>query len=354
MRIWLYSALCLLCSAAAFGQKDTVAQVQWIYGLYADAYLLARMPDAGDSRVQPFLYNFNRDLEPAMNLGLARVGVRHRLFRGNLALQAGTYVNDNYAAEPHWVRPLAEANLGVALSTRHRIWLDVGIMPSHIGFEGAVAIDNATLTRSILAENSPYYLAALKLSWQPDSVWEVAALICNGWQRIRPVPGNTLPGFGTQLICRPRRGMTINWSTFIGTDDPDSTRRVRVFNNFYGLFALGTKWSITAGFDVGLQQQNKGSGHMDVWLSPALIARWAPVWRLAMAARAEYYRDGQGVIIADSPRWGCGIIGASFNIDLWLSRQLLFRTEGRWLGGSATDAPQVFMVVGSVALKIGG
>jgi hypothetical protein len=36
-------------------------------------------------------------------------------------------------------------------------------MPSHIGFESAIGKDCATLTRSILADNSPYYEAGVKI-----------------------------------------------------------------------------------------------------------------------------------------------------------------------------------------------
>lgn len=355
MRIWLCSiALMGALPLTVCGQADSLPRPLITWSLYTDLYIGARVPSGADHHLAPFLYNFNRTGTLAVNLALARVGLTHRRIRANVAVHAGTYVNDNYASEPEWLRPFSEVSVGAALDRKKRMWLDAGIIPSHIGFESAVGMDNANLTRSLLAENSPYYLAGARLTWRPDTVWEVAALVCNGWQRIRPVPGNTLPGFGTQLVVRPRTGMALNWSTFIGTDDPDSTRRVRFFNNLYGLLALGPKWSLTAGFDVGMQQHSKGSGAMDVWLSPVLIARWTPLWRLALAARAEYYRDGQGVIVADGPRWGGGIVGASVNVDLWLTRHLALRTEGRWLGGTQAGAPQVFTLVAMLALKVGG
>ncbi len=38
-------------------------------------------------------------------------------------------------------------------------------MPSHIGFESAVGSDCWNLTRSILAENSPYFESGIKLNY---------------------------------------------------------------------------------------------------------------------------------------------------------------------------------------------
>jgi hypothetical protein len=36
-------------------------------------------------------------------------------------------------------------------------------MPSHIGFESVISADCWTLTRSLLAENSPYYETGMRL-----------------------------------------------------------------------------------------------------------------------------------------------------------------------------------------------
>lgn len=164
--------------------------------------------------------------------------------------------------------------------------MDAGIFPSHIGFESAVSADNPTLTSSLLAENSPYYLAGAKLSWAPSGKWELAALVLNGWQRIQRVPDSSLPSLGTQVTYSPSPATTLHWSTFIGTDDPDPTRRMRYFNNLYGQFQLSPKVSLITGFDVGVQQQAKWSPDLDLWLSPVAIGR--------LACRGEYYQDKRG------------------------------------------------------------
>lgn len=140
---------------------------------------------------QPFLYNYNRYNEFNLNFGLIKLNVTQTKYRANLGLQAGTYVIDNYAAEPAPLQHIYEGNAGFSLNKKNNLWLDAGIFNSHIGFESVLSKDNRTLTRSILGENTPSYLAGAKLTYNPNEHWEMAAIFCNGWQRIKKVAGNT-------------------------------------------------------------------------------------------------------------------------------------------------------------------
>ena len=77
----------------------------------------------------------------------------------------GNYARYNLSGEPDWAKYIYEANVGFRLSKKQNIWIDAGIMPSHIGFESAISADCWTLTRNILAENSPYYESGVKLGY---------------------------------------------------------------------------------------------------------------------------------------------------------------------------------------------
>ncbi|WP_101446642.1 porin [Pontibacter ramchanderi] len=309
---------------------------------------------------QPFLYNHNRHNEFNLNLGLARAAVEHNRYRGALALQVGTYASDNYAAEEEVMRHVFEANAGIALDRQAKLWLDAGIMGSHIGFESAISADNLTLSRSLLAENSPYFLSGAKFSYSPTPNWTLAALVVNGWQRIRRVPGNSLPSFGTQVNYAPHDNLTFNWSTFIGTDDPDATRRMRYFNNFYGQFGLGEKYTLIAGFDIGVQQESKGSSHYHTWYSPVLIAQYklSDIW--AIAARAEHYSDRNEVIItAPVSTNGFRASGLSTNVDYHPHPNVVCRVEARWLKGRGnifekeeTATSNNFTLLSSIAIRL--
>lgn len=230
-RIWgCYVLLFLLISVPLFGQKDSISSLKkadlTISGVVDLFYGYDFNLPEGKTRL-PFLCNHNRHNQVALNLGLVKFALTKERLRSNLALHAGAYSVDNYADEPGILKYVFEANAGVLLSKKGNVWLDAGVLPSHIGFESAISPDNLTLTRSILAENTPYFLTGGKVSFQTSEKWFFSGLIFNGWQRITNVEGSTKPSFGTQVVYRPKDNVLVNWSTFQGSDDPDATRRRR-------------------------------------------------------------------------------------------------------------------------------
>ncbi|MGQ0829795.1 MAG: porin [Bacteroidota bacterium] len=306
---------------------------------------------------QNFLYNHNRHNEFNLNMGIIKVAVEHTKYRANIALQAGTYPTDNYAAEPAMLKHVYEANAGISLSKKNNLWVDAGIFASHIGFESAISIDNWTLTRSLLADNTPYYLSGIKLTHTTKNL-ELVALVCNGWQRIQKVQGNSLPSFGTQIKYSHDKKIMFNWSTFIGTDSPDSTRKMRYFNNFYGQFQFNKKIGLIAGFDIGFQQFAKGSSNYNTWSSPVVIIKYSFNDYWATAIRGEYYSDNKGVIIPTFTINGFQTSGTSLNIDYTPQENVMCRLEGRLLNskdkifeyGNKIINDNYF-IAGSIAIK---
>ncbi len=298
---------------------------------FVDAYYVYdfNQPDVGPR--QNFLFNYNRHNEFNINLGLIKLNVLHAKYRANIALHAGTYANDNYAAEPGLLKNIFEANVGIALNGKNNLWLDAGVFPSNLGFESAISIENMTLTRSLVAESSPYFLSGAKITYTLNEQWELVGLISNGWQRIQRVEDSSLPSFGTQISFRPDESLTLNWSTFIGTDDPDSTRRMRYFNNFYGIFQLTEKINLIAGFDYGIQQESNNLIIYDKWLAPVVIAQYSINKNWNTAVRAEYYQDQAEVIISTATADGFNTTGFSWNIDYMPTPNVACRLETRWL-----------------------
>jgi hypothetical protein len=307
---------------------------------------------------QPFLYNHNRHNEFNVNLALIKLKISHEKYRSNLAFQSGTYVHDNYANEEKLIQFIHEANIGISLNKKNNLWLDAGVFPSHIGFESAISIDNMNLTRSLLAENSPYFLSGLKITHNPSKKVELAALVLNGWQRIQRLEGNSMPSFGTQIAYTANDKIMFNWSTFIGTDDPDSTRRIRYFNNFYSKIKLNKKIDFIVGFDLGIQQKNFKSSAYNIWYSPVFITQIAlnKTWKTAI--RAEYYDDENEVIINTSTLNGFKTLGFSLNFDYQATENLFCRIESRYFNSKdkifqnqGNTSNSNFIIAGSLALK---
>ncbi|MBK8565534.1 MAG: porin [Saprospiraceae bacterium] len=307
-----------------------------LFSGYAEPYYAYDFGQPDNHNRPGFIYSHNRSNEVNLNLGYLKAGYSASNVRANLALATGTYMNANLAAEPGVLRNIFEANAGVKLSKNSETWLDAGIFGSHIGFESAIGKDCWTLTRSLMAENSPYYESGVKLSHTTaDGQWFLSALLLNGWQRIQRVDGNNTPAFGTQITFKPSANVTLNSSSFIGSDKPDDVRQMRYFHNFYGIFQLNEKWAATLGFDIGAEQVSKGDSEKNTWYSPVLLLKYAPGGKWSVTGRAEYYSDENGVIIATGTPNGFKTLGFSMNVDCAIRPNVLWRIEGR--GFSSED-----------------
>lgn len=317
----------------ASAQKDTSASSVQFSG-YLETYYAYDFGNPLSHNRPGFIYSYNRHNEVNLNLGFVKANYQSEKVRANLALMAGNYVNANLAAEPGVLKNIFEANVGIKLSDKSNLWVDAGIFPSHIGFESAIGKDCWTLTRSLLAENSPYYESGAKLSYTTsDGKWLISALVLNGWQRIQRVDGNNTPGFGHQLTFKPTSTITLNSSSFIGNDKPDSIKQMRYFHNFFAQLQLTKKLGVIAGFDIGTEQKSKDSGEYNTWYSPVLIVKLSPSSSSSIAGRIEYYGDKNGVIIATGSPNGFQTLGYSVNFDKNIRDNVMWRIEARALSG---------------------
>ncbi|WP_028122551.1 porin [Epilithonimonas tenax] len=313
-------------SSLLLAQEEDVKPLK--ISAYAEVYYQYDFNNPKNNARPSFIYSHNRNNEVNLNLGFVKANYETERLRANLALAAGTYMNANYTAELGVLKNVYEANVGVKISKTQNLWIDAGIMPSHIGLESAISKDCWTLTRSLMAENSPYFETGAKISYTSTSgQWLLSGLVLNGWQRIQRVDGNSTIAFGHQLTYKPSDKITLNSSSFIGNDKPDSIRQMRYFHNLYGVFQVGKKWALTTGFDIGAEQKMKGSEQYNVWFSPVIIAKYAATDRLSFTARGEYYSDEKGIIIATGTENGFKTFGYSVNTDYWILPNLVWRTE---------------------------
>jgi len=315
----------------ALGQTDDKPSPFSVSG-YIETYYVYDFNKPENNTRPSFIYSYNRHNEVNLNLGFIRGSYNTDNVRANLALMTGTYANANLAAEPGVLKNIYEANAGVKLSSTKNLWIDAGIFSSHIGFESAIGKDCWNLTRSILADNSPYYEAGAKVSYTTDNgKWFLSGLLLNGWQRIQRVDGNSLPSFGTQITFKPSSSIIINSSSFIGTDKPDDARQMRYFHNLYGIFQLNEKIGLTVGFDIGAEEKSPTESATNVWYSPVVIIKDSLADKISLSARAEYYQDENGVIISTETPNGFKTIGFSLNADYAITPNAVWRIEARSL-----------------------
>lgn len=315
----------------ASAQIDT-SKSNLSFGGYAEVYYSYDLNQPADHNRPSFFYSHNRHNEFNLNLGFVKTAYNTERTRANFALAAGTYMNANYSAEPGVLKNIYEANAGIKICNTKNVWADAGIFASHIGFESAVSKDCWGLTRSILADNSPYYESGAKISYTTEnSKWFLSGLILNGWQHIQRPDDNNTPAFGTQITFTPNSKVILNYSTFIGNEKPDTSKQMRYFHNLYGMIHFTENFHVTAGFDYGMEQKTEGSSDYNNWFSPVLIIKVILDNRWAVTARVEYYMDKYGVIVATGTANGFQTAGYSLNIDYKIRDNAVWRIEGRTL-----------------------
>ncbi|WP_300604735.1 porin [Niabella sp.] len=331
--IWLALTAPFTAFQKAMAQTDTTATSLTVSG-YGEAFYSYDLGKPGHHIRQPFLYSYNRHNTFSINLALIKASYTTERSRGNIGLMAGSYSNDNMTAEKDGLKNIYEANAGVRLSKKRNLWIDAGILPSHIGWESAIGKDRQTLTRSIAADNSPYFETGARLSYTSDNgKWYLSGLVMNGWQRIERVQGNNTPAFGHQLTFKPSDKVTLNSSSFIGNDKPDSIRQMRYFHDLYGQFLLSPHVSLTLGFDIGMEQWATERNRYNTWYTPVVIASWFnEKWNIGL--RGEYFNDPAGVIITTGNLNGFKTWGYSLNIDRKITEQFVWRIEGRGFNSS--------------------
>jgi len=309
----------------------SMTQGPWTVRTIVDGYYTTTSPHTDSDTPYGFIYSYDTVNKPRLNLALCLVDYTHKNLRGEFGFHTGRYVDANYAAEPQQYHSIFSAFLGYQFMPN--AWVDVGVFPSHIGMESAIAKDNKALSRSLTADNTPYFESGARLSYAPNSKWSVAALALNGWQSIKDTNDNK--AFGTQIQYRPTPKLLLNSSTFFGNERPSGeAAQFRSFHNFYAIYDVSDTWQIAADLDMGWQEKagEAGSYSWHSWIlqtSHRLSDKWA------VCARAERYSDLSSVIISTP---GFQASGYSVNADYAINSNLLSRFELKTLQFDTVDS----------------
>jgi hypothetical protein len=274
-----------------------------------------------DNNQRPdFLYNFVRHNEFNINLAVLKANYQSDNIRANLALMGGNYAQYNLANEPAWAQVINEASVGVKL--HKKIWFDMGIMPSHIGFESWYGMDCWHLSRSILADNSPYFLTGGRITYELNKKMDIVFWATNGWQNVQREDRKKGLGLGLGVDHRPVEGWLIHYANYFGNEGVDLNRLLRFYNNFYTQFEKNN-WGITLGFDYGVQEAEFVD--FNEWYGITASVKRSLGQKFNVAGRYEYYSDPKAIIVNE----GMNVTGISANLDYKVVDNALFRLEIR-------------------------
>lgn len=336
-------------------QKKTAIQLSG----YAEVYYQYNSNGPVTNNDAAFVYSHDENKALSINLAFAKANLNTDRVRANLAVGFGSYMRANYAGEQGIYRQILEANIGWKMSKQANLWVDAGVFTSHIGFESAISRDCWTLSRSIAADNSPYFETGAKLSYtSPNEKWFLSALVLTGWQRIQMLKGNTSPSFGHQIQYKPNSKWTINSSSYIGNPTAGIVGVRRYFHNFYAIYQWSNRLGFIAGFDLGIKK-TKGISQQQTWYTPILMAQYSLTNKLKLALRTESYQDPNGVIIYTGTTSGFRVNGISLNADWAINQHLLWRVEFKHLQSrdaifikqTNTPTQQLFSAITSLGLS---
>jgi hypothetical protein len=301
------------------------------------------------NKMQNHIYNYNRHNEVNLNLGLVSIAYANNNVRGNVGLMAGTYSNANLSSEPNTLKNIYEANVGMML--KNNVWLDAGILPSHIGLESAIGKDNLTLTRSVAADNSPYFETGIRLSKTfENKKWYAAILLLNGWQNITRTSGVQSPSIGTQITYTPNSLLKINYSNYIGQAVQD---RFRIYNNIYSTYQINKKWQLAASFDYGADKKTSGlqKGENYNWYTAVIMAQLKLNAQHQLSMRAEIFNDPYFIMLASNYS-NCKSF--SCNYDYNISTDASIRIEPKYVISNSSDVAEknYFIFTTAMCLKL--
>ncbi len=317
------------------GQFDSISAFRnspWNLSGYCDFYLAKDQLGMLQNREYGNIVSYSKLGEIQLNLAMIKLAYQKNDLRSNFAIGAGTYMMKNLVNEPVGLRNLFEANIGIQLNKRNSTWFDVGVFPSHIGFESAIGFDCLNLTRSLLAENSPYYEAGCRLVGE-NKYFNWGIYVLNGWQTIYKSPGAQKGLDVGGQVNKKWRNFEFNYSNII-TSPFENSGGNRNFHNLFVKWQSRSNWNFVAGFDIG--SQRSVTGDRRIWQSPIfIVSKQKGIHRLAL--RAEQFKDPYQVMVENGfmPSQEVNLLGYSINYDCEIKSDVLLRVEARKLNNSS-------------------
>ena len=273
-----------------------------------------------------------------VNLAFVEATLSEPRVRARLALQSGTSVQSNYAAEPSngtvsgpsLAQLVQEAVVGLQLA--RNVWVDGGVFFSHLGMESWISRDNPTYTRSLVAEYSPYYQSGVKVSWTPRPSVTIRADVVNGWQNISE--NNSGKGAGVRVDYSPVTNLSVGYYDFFSNE---TDNRVRAF---HGVGLRMTRGALTILGQADYGTQRLADGTTSSWHGMVGVVRARVSDAIAGSLRAERYHDrDQTIVLTGLPGSSLEASGGSVGVDVTPQPRVMWRNEVRGLWNAAPVFP---------------
>lgn len=299
---------------------------------YADIYFGFDFNQPQDAS-RPYFVSHSRHNETNVNLAYISVKYTSDRARATFTPGFGTYMNANYATERVTLRNIVEANIGVRPFKNKQIWIDAGVLPAPYTTENAIAHDQLLYTRSFAAEFSPYFLTGIRATIPLSKKVSLYLYVVNGWQVIEDI--NAPLSFGSALEWKPNDKLTINWSTYAGSESSalQPQYKGRFFSDLYVAYVPNKKLSLSADVYAGRQKISDSLNRKSQfsWWQANINGSYNLTKDMSVRLRGEYFNDAHSVIVIPvngTNRFDCG--SASLGYKVSITNNVAFHAEGRY------------------------
>lgn len=257
------------------------------FGAFIDTYY-SHNANHPNTKERAYTTQAVRNDEFNINLGFVDAKWQEEKIRGRFALQFGTSVNTNYAAEStkdissnqNSVKHIQEAYVGFKLT--QNTWLDAGIYLGHIGHESWISSENWNYTRALALDYVPYYSSGVRTTTKFTDKFQFQFHVMNGWQNI--TDQNKDKSIGTQFKYQFTSNFAIIANQFAGNEAPDFERKQTRFYNNTILEWKALDWlAFALSGDVGAQKTKESLSYEPWWkdvnsVLPIYISRESKVY----------------------------------------------------------------------------
>jgi hypothetical protein len=222
---------------------------------------------------------------------LLQLGTRATVLpRNDISVYKGQYnLADAY-------RYFSEANAGYHFNVWHGINVDAGQFMSYIGLFSYYNCENWSYQAPYTADNTPWYFDGIRIQTFPSDKLKIEYWIVNGWQSYAMF--NNIPGFGIQVLWRPREWFQLAVNGYYGHDTPnmpgryrahsDNSIEVRYLNQPTNNFISRCAFSLTG--DVGWERGDGVNGfHSDSINGPAQFYVSGTIYNRIWFGKQQHY-----------------------------------------------------------------
>ena len=274
----------------------------WHYGAYLDlAYILNfNFPENHLWRSRSTAARHN-EFAPNMALGYVRKDPAEGSRWGMELAAQGGYDTNTFAFLPNepkvggadTLRHFSRANVSYLAPMGNGLLVTAGLFNSLIGYESLYAKDNASYTRSWIADYTPYMMFGLTARYSVSDRLTVAGFIINGYAHL--AHPNDQPSYGGQWSYRLTPQLTATQTIYWG---PDQANTALEFWRLYGNQILewkGEDLVLAASYDVGTENVAGRPGSPRAFVMGGnVVARWHIAGPWSTALRPEFYWDRNG------------------------------------------------------------